>query len=196
MLISVTTLPGDGIGPEVTGQAIEVLRATAEGFGHELRVTEKKVGGAALVAINDPLPAETIESCLSSGAVLLGAVGGPAFDHYPAKLRPEAGLLRLRKELGAFANLRPAVCFPALQESSPLRPDVAKGTDILIVRELLGGLYFGEPRSIQGSDGSRLATNTMTYGEAEIERIARMAFELARTRRRKLVSVDKANVLE
>jgi len=196
MFLKLTILPGDGIGPEVTDEAVRVLEVIAETFGHQLGLGRKNIGGAALVSGNDPLPADTLQACLSSGAVLLGAVGGPAFDEYPRHLRPEAGLLRLRKELGAFANLRPAVCFPALQESSPLRPDVAKGTDILIVRELLGGLYFGEPRSIQGSDGSRLATNTMTYGEAEIARIARMGFDLARTRRRKLVSVDKANVLE
>src|SRR6266567_3031675 len=112
MLLQITTLPGDGIGAEVTAQAVAVLRATADSFGHELRITEKNIGGAALVASNDPLPADTIESCLSSDAVLLGAVGGPAFDQYPAQLRPEAGLLRLRKELGVFANLRPAICLP------------------------------------------------------------------------------------
>ena len=196
MLLNLTILPGDGIGLEVTDEAVRVLELVADAFGHQLRLARRNIGGAALVASNDPLPADTLQACLSSGAVLLGAVGGPAFDEYPRHLRPEAGLLRLRKELGAFANLRPAVCFPALQESSPLRPELAKGTDILIVRELLGGLYFGEPRSIQGSEGSRVATNTMTYGEAEIERIARLAFDLARGRRRKLVSVDKANVLE
>jgi len=196
MLLNLTILPGDGIGPEVTDEAVRVLELVAETFGHQLGLTRKNIGGAALVASKDPLPADTLQACLSSGAVLLGAVGGPAFDEYPRDLRPEAGLLRLRKELGAFANLRPAVCFPALQESSPLRPELAKGTDVLIVRELLGGLYFGEPRSIQGSAGSRVATNTMSYGEAEIERIARMAFELARTRRHKLVSVDKGNVLD
>ncbi|HEY7616740.1 MAG TPA: 3-isopropylmalate dehydrogenase, partial [Terriglobales bacterium] len=196
MLLNLTILPGDGIGPEVTEEAIRVLEVVAERFGHQLRLARKDIGGAGLLASNDPLPPDTLKSCLSAGAVLLGAVGGPAFDEYPRHLRPEAGLLRLRKELGAFANLRPAVCFPALQDCSPLRPELAKGTDILIVRELLGGLYFGEPRSIQGEQGSRRASNTMTYGEAEIERIARMAFELARTRRRKLVSVDKANVLE
>jgi len=123
-------------------------------------------------------------------------VGSPAFDKNPGHLRPEAGLLRLRRELGAYANLRPAVCFPALLENSPLRAEVVKGTDILIVRELLGGLYFGQPRSIQGDAGSRQALNTMRYGEAEIERIARVAFELARGRRRHVLSVDKANVLE
>jgi 3-isopropylmalate dehydrogenase len=128
--------------------------------------------------------------------VLLGAVGGPAFDHFPNHLRPEAGLLRLRRQLGAYANLRPAVCFPALEDSSPLRADVVHGTDILIVRELLGGLYFGQPRSIEGLAGSRNALNTMRYGESEIERIAQIAFDLAGKRRHKVLSVDKANVLE
>src|SRR5215470_16821537 len=144
MLLKITTLPGDGIGPEVAEQAIKVLYATAEAFGHELQRTEKNVGGAALVASNDPLPKDTIEACLASGAVLLGAVGGPAFDQYPPKLRPEAGLLRLRKELGVFANLRPAICIPQLESLSPLRAEVVTGTDVMIVRELLGGLYFGE----------------------------------------------------
>jgi 3-isopropylmalate dehydrogenase len=128
--------------------------------------------------------------------VLLGAVGSPAFDHNPRELRPEAGLLRLRKELGAFANLRPAVFYPSLASSSPLREEIVKGTDILIVRELLGGLYFGEPRSISDAPGGREALNTMRYSEPEVERIARVAFELARGRRRKVLSVDKANVLE
>jgi 3-isopropylmalate dehydrogenase len=123
-------------------------------------------------------------------------VGSPAFDHLPNHLRPEAGLLRLRRELGAYANLRPAICFPALEDCSPLRAEIVRGTDIMIVRELLGGLYFGEPRSIQGDPGARVATNTMTYGEPAIERIARVAFELARKRRKKVLSVDKANVLE
>ncbi|PYX88112.1 MAG: 3-isopropylmalate dehydrogenase [Acidobacteria bacterium] len=196
MLLKLTTLPGDGIGPEVTHQAVGVLEAVCASFGHTLQLTSKNIGGAALVASNNPLPPDTIEACLSADAVLLGAVGGPAFDHYPRHLRPESGLLRIRKELGAFANLRPAVCFPALLDSSPLRPDIVRGTDILIVRELLGGLYFGDPRSIEGSEGSRVALNTMRYGEAEIERIARVAFELARSRRHKVLSVDKANVLE
>jgi 3-isopropylmalate dehydrogenase len=195
MLLKITTLPGDGIGPEVTAQAVAVLHATAQTFGHELRVTEKNVGGAALVASNDPLPQDTIEACLSSDAVLLGAVGGPAFDQYPAKLRPEAGLLRLRKELGVFANLRPAICFTELEARSPLRPEIVRGTDVMIVRELLGGLYFGE-RSTAGEAGSRRAVDTMAYTEPEIERIAQLAFELAQTRRKKLMSVDKANVLD
>ncbi len=195
MLINITALPGDGIGPEVTAQAVAVLRTTAESFGHELGVTEKNVGGAALFANNDPLPQDTIDSCLSSGAVLLGAVGGPAFDQYPAKLRPEAGLLRLRKELGVFANLRPAICVPELEALSPLRPEIVRGTDVMIVRELLGGLYFGE-RTTTGEPGNRRAVDTMAYSEPEVERIARLAFELAQRRRKKLTSVDKANVLD
>jgi 3-isopropylmalate dehydrogenase len=195
MLINITTLPGDGIGPEVTSQALVVLQATAGAFGHTLRVTEKKVGGAALTACNDPLPPDSIDACLNSGAVLLGAVGGPAFDAYPAKLRPEAGLLRLRKELGVFANLRPAICLPGLENLSPLREEVVRGTDVIIVRELLGGLYFGA-RSTEGESGFRKAIDTMAYSEPEVERIARVAFDLAAKRRKKLTSVDKANVLD
>ncbi len=196
MLLNLTILPGDGIGPEVTEQAVLVLQAIADAFGHQLQLQYKNVGGAALAAVNDPLPADTIQACLASSAVLMGAVGSPVFDHYPNHLRPEAGLLRLRRELGAYANLRPAICFPALEDCSPLRAELVRGTDIMIVRELLGGLYFGEPRSIQGASGSRVATNTMTYDEPAIERIARIAFELAAKRRNKVLSVDKANVLE
>jgi 3-isopropylmalate dehydrogenase len=196
MLLNLTILPGDGIGPEVTEQAVLVLQAVADAFGHQLQLQRKHIGGAALAAVNDPLPPDTIQACLSSTAVLLGAVGSPAFDHYPNHLRPEAGLLRLRRELGAYANLRPAVFFPALEDCSPLRPEVVRGTDIMIVRELLGGAYFGQPRSIEGEAGSRVAVNTMRYSEAEVERIARVAFDLAMRRRRKVLSVDKANVLE
>jgi 3-isopropylmalate dehydrogenase len=196
LLLNLTIVAGDGIGPEVTEEAIRVLEAVSDAFDHSLKLTRKNIGGAALAANNDPLPPDTLEACRSAGAVLLGAVGSPAFDKNPRHLRPEAGLLRLRRELGAYANLRPAVCFPALLEGSPLRADVVQGTDILIVRELLGGLYFGEPRSIEGEAGHRQALNTMRYGEPEIERIARVAFELARGRRRQVLSVDKANVLE
>ena len=196
MLLNLTILPGDGIGPEVTEQAELVLQAVSNKFGHDLQLRHKNVGGAALAAVEDPLPQDTLRACLSSSAVLMGAVGNPAFDHYPNHLRPEAGLLRLRRELGAYANLRPAICFPALEDSSPLRADLVRGTDIMIVRELLGGLYFGEPRSIAGNPGSRVATNTMTYDEPAIDRIARVAFDLAMKRRRKVLSVDKANVLE
>jgi len=196
MLLNITILPGDGIGPEVTEQAVLVLQAIADSFGHRLQLQQKKIGGAALAAVEDPLPAETLQACLASTAVLMGAVGNPAFDHYPNHLRPEAGLLRLRRELGAYANLRPAICFPALEDCSPLRPEIVRGTDMMIVRELLGGLYFGEPRSISGTAGARAALNTMTYDEPAIERIARIAFDLARKRQRKVLSVDKANVLE
>jgi 3-isopropylmalate dehydrogenase len=196
MRIHLTVLPGDGIGLEVTEQAVLVLEAVARAFGHPIELQHKLIGGAALIAANDPLPADTIEACLASSAVLLGAVGSPAFDQNPGHLRPEAGLLRLRRELGAYANLRPALCFSALEDCSPLRPEVVRGTDIMIVRELLGGAYFGQPRTIEGNPGSRVAINTMRYGEDEIERIARVAFDLAMKRRRQLLSVDKANVLE
>ncbi|HXP15888.1 MAG TPA: 3-isopropylmalate dehydrogenase [Terriglobales bacterium] len=196
MLLNVAVLPGDGIGPEVTDEAVRVLQTVAEACQHQLSVTRKPVGGAALLSHKDPLPAETLQACLASGAVLLGAVGGPSFDSFPSHLRPEAGLLRLRRELGVFANLRPAQCYPALEACSPLRPEVVRGTDVMIVRELLGGIYFGQPRSTQGAPGHRSAIDTMQYGEAEIERIARVAFDLARSRRRKVTSVDKANVLD
>lgn len=196
MLLNLCILPGDGIGPEVTEQAVLVLQTVADAFGHHLQLQHKNIGGAALTAANDPLPADTLQACLASSAVLLGAVGSPAFDHNPGHLRPEAGLLRLRRELGAYANLRPAICFPALEDASPLRAELIRGTDIMIVRELLGGLYFGEPRSIAGVAGNRVATNTMTYDEPAIERIARVAFDLAAKRRQKILSVDKANVLE
>src|SRR3989475_11247627 len=196
MLLKITILPGDGIGPEVTDEAVRVLNNVARRFNHELSLDRKEVGGAALLSSNHPLPNDTIHSCLATGAVFVGAVGGPSFDKFPKHLRPGSGLLRLRRELGAFANLRPAVCFPALEDCSPLRPEVVRGTDILIVRELLGGIYFGEPRVTQGASGNREALVTMRYTEPEIESIAGMAFELARTRRRMVTSVDKANVLD
>ena len=196
MLLKLTTLPGDGIGPEVVDQAVRVVEEVARAFGHQLSITRKPIGGAALVASKNPLPDDTLQACLSSSAVLLGAVGGPSFDSFPAHLRPESGLLRLRRELGVFANLRPAVCFPALEDCSPLRPEVARGTNILIVRELLGGIYFGQPRQTEGPAGNRSAVDTMRYSELEIERIAHVGFELARSRRRKVTSVDKANVLD
>ena len=195
MQITITSLPGDGIGPEVTAEAVRVLHSCAEIFGHQVKVTEKKAGGAALLASNDPLPQDTLDACFASGAVLLGAVGGPAFDEYPANLRPEAGLLRLRKELGVFANLRPAVCLPGMESASPLRPEIVCGTDVMIVRELLGGVYFGA-RSTEGRPGSQRATDSMTYSEPEIERIAHVAFKIARGRKKQLLSVDKANVLD
>jgi 3-isopropylmalate dehydrogenase len=193
--INITALPGDGIGPEVVSQAVRVLEACAEIFGHKLSITEKNVGGAALFRADDPFPKDTEDACLCSGAVLLGAVGGPAFDQYPAELRPEAGLLRLRKALGVFANLRPAVCLPGMESMSPLRPEIVRHTDVMIVRELLGGVYFGA-RSTEGQLGARRATDSMTYTEPEIERIAHVAFQVAQGRRKQLLSVDKANVLD
>ncbi len=196
MLLNITALPGDGVGPEVTDEAVRVLETIAEVFGHNLNVTRKPVGGAGLLSSKDPLPADTLRACLASGAVLLGAVGGPSFDGFPSHLRPESGLLRLRRELGVFANLRPALSFAALEDSSPLRAELVRGTNVMIVRELLGGIYFGEPRSTTGAPGNRVALDTMRYGEPEIERIAKVAFELARGRRRKVTSVDKANVLD
>jgi 3-isopropylmalate dehydrogenase len=196
MLLKITILPGDGIGPEVTEQAVLVLQAVADVFGHQVQLQSKHIGGAALTVANDPLPADTIAACLASSAVLLGAVGSPAFDKNPGHLRPEAGLLRIRRELGAYANLRPAVFFPALEDCSPLRAELVRGTDIMIVRELLGGAYFGQPRSIEGEPGARVAVNTMRYAEHEVERIARVAFDLAMKRKKKVLSVDKANVLE
>jgi 3-isopropylmalate dehydrogenase len=196
MKLRITALPGDGIGAEVTEQALIVLEQLADGFGHELEIDEKEIGGAALDKFGDPLPDSTLKSCFASQAVLLGAVGGPKYDHYSRELRPEAGLLKLRQELRAYANLRPAVFYPALQACSPFREEVARGTDVLIVRELLGGVYFGEPRSISSMGDGREAINTMRYSEDQIERIARMAFQLAGKRRKRVTSVDKSNVLE
>jgi len=196
MLLKITVVAGDGIGPEVTDEALRVLESVGHVFGHQFAITKKDIGGAGLLSSNDPLPKDTLQACVSSKAVLLGAVGGPAFDKYAGHMRPEAGLLRLRRELGVFANLRPAVCFPGLEDCSPLQPNLVRGTDMMIVRELLGGLYFGEPRLIHGPAGSRVATDTMRYGEQEIERIAEVAFEVAKTRRKKILSIDKANVLD
>ena len=196
MNLKLTVLPGDGIGPEVTDEAVRVLETVAQVFGHSLNVTRKDIGGAAYLSSKNPLPDDTLQACLAGDAVLLGAVGGPSFDSLPKHLRPEAGLLGIRRELGVYANLRPAICLPALEHCSPLRPEVVHGMDVLIVRELLGGLYFGEPRFIQGPAGHRSAVDTMQYSEPEIERIAHVAFDLARSRRRKVTSVDKANVLD
>ena len=196
MLLRIAVVPGDGIGPEVTEEALRVLGAVAQSFHHELQISTHPIGGAGITAANNPLPPATEAACVAADAVLLGAVGSPAYDNVAPELRPERGLLRLRQALGCFANLRPAVCFPSLVECSPLKRETATGTDVMIVRELLGGLYFGEPRSITGDPGARLGTDTMQYRESDIERIARVAFELARKRRRRrVVSVDKANVL-
>ncbi len=188
----ISILAGDGVGPEVTAEAVACLAVVAERFGHAFHFQEALIGGAAVDATGDPLPAATLEACRTSDAVLLGAVGGPAWDRHPRDQRPESGLLRLRKGLGLYANLRPVTVHPALEDASPLKPEIVRGTDLMFVRELSGGLYFGEPRSY--SDAA--AVNTLPYTREEIERVARVGFELATSRRKNLASVDKANVLE
>jgi 3-isopropylmalate dehydrogenase len=194
MNLKIAILAGDGIGPEVTREAVNILEAIAEAGGHAVTFTEALIGGVAITANGTPLPQGTIDIALDSDAVLLGAVGDNKFNHLTPDKRPEAGLLEIRQVLGGFANLRPSVAYPALSENSPLRPEVTKGVDILFVRELLGGLYFGKPRSWNKDTGE--AINTMRYTKAEVIRVARVAFELAQKRRQKLTSVDKANVLE
>jgi 3-isopropylmalate dehydrogenase len=188
----ITVLPGDGVGPEVTAGAVACLATVAERFGHSFQFQEALIGGAAVDATGDPLPGTTLELCQSCDAVLLGAVGGPAWDRHPRDQRPESGLLRLRKALGLYANLRPVSVHPSLEDASPLKPEVVRGTDLMFVRELSGGLYFGEPRSYS----DEAAVNTLPYTRAEVERVAKVAFELAAARRKNLASVDKANVLE
>jgi 3-isopropylmalate dehydrogenase len=193
----ITLLPGDGIGPEVTAQARKVLECLRIGHGLDAELAEAAIGGAAVDAFGDPLPEPTLDATRSSAAVLLGAVGGPRWDGIDRSLRPERGLLRLRRALDLFSNLRPALLYPQLAGASSLRPALVEGLDIMIVRELTGGIYFGEPRGIEiRDDGVRRGFNTLTYDETEIERIARSACEVAMRRGRRLVSVDKANVLE
>lgn len=194
----IACLPGDGIGPEVTRGAVTVLQAAAAAHGFRLAFSEHLVGGAAYDAAGHPFPAETQEACDRADAILFGAVGGPRYDGLPWDLRPEAALLAIRKRYDLFANLRPILLYPALKDASPLKNEViGGGVDFIIVRELVGGIYFGEPRAITTlPDGTRRAVNTEVYTDAEIARIARMGFEIARGRRKKLTSVDKANVME
>jgi 3-isopropylmalate dehydrogenase len=189
-------LPGDGIGPEVTGQAVRVLEAAAKRFGLALAFESGLIGGAAIDAQGTPLADTTLALAKSCQAVLLGAVGGPKWDAMAVDKRPEKGLLAIRKQLGLFANLRPATVFPALAQASTLRPEVVDGIDLLVVRELTGGLYFGEPRGRALVGGRREARNTLVYDEVEVERITRVAFDAARRRRRHVTHVHKANVLE
>ncbi|HVK04979.1 MAG TPA: isocitrate/isopropylmalate family dehydrogenase, partial [Armatimonadaceae bacterium] len=192
---TIAVLAGDGIGPEIVAEAVRVLERIDERFGLDLTLKEALVGGAAYDATGHPLPPDTLELCRASDAILLGAVGGPKYDAIPdPDLRPERGaLLPLRKHLGLFANLRPATLHPALAAASPLRPDIVEGgLDVLVVRELTGGLYFGQPKS---NDGEK-ALDTCVYSKAEIVRIARVGFEAARSRQKRVCSVDKANVLE
>ena len=196
MNLNIAVLPGDGIGPEVTTQAVKVLEAVAKKFAHTLEAKSGLIGGVAIRDTGSPLPDGTLALIRSAGAVLLGAVGHPEFDSYPPEKRPEKGLLRLRQELQVFANLRPAICFPALESFSPLRGDIVRGTNLITVRELTGGIYYGTPRGIEERNGEVTAVNTMVYTTKEIERIARVAFRLAQGRKKHVVSVDKSNVLE
>jgi len=192
----IAVLPGDGIGQEVTPEAARVLRAAAARAGHTLEFEEALIGGAAIDATGGPLPEATLALCRRAHAILFGAVGGPRWDDLPPDRRAERGLLRVRKELDLYANLRPAKCFPMLVDASPLKRSVVEGTDLMVIRELTGGLYYGEPRGVERqADGSARAVNTMAYTSREIERIARTGFEVARKRRKRLTSVDKSNVL-
>jgi len=192
----IVLLPGDGIGPEVVQQGVRVLQSIASKFGHHFEFSEHLIGGIAIDETGDALPNSTIVACKSSEAILLGAVGGPKWDDPNAKTRPEAGLLKIRKELGLFANLRPIVTFAELLDSSPLKREIIEGTDILFFRELTGGLYFGPSGLEELPDGQQRAFSTAVYTTSEVERIVRMAAQAALKRRNKLTMVDKANVLE
>ncbi|GAI56717.1 unnamed protein product, partial [marine sediment metagenome] len=193
---NLAVLPGDGVGPEVTAEAVKVLKAVGSRLGHNFNLHYGLVGGVAIDETGVALSQDTLKMCQGSDAVLLGAVGGPKWDEPKAKVRPEDGLLTLRKRLGLFANLRPVKVFPVLVDSANLKPEVIEGVDFVFVRELTGGLYFGRPKRQWQTSRGRRATDTMTYSEQEIERIVRVGFELARGRRKKLVSVDKANILQ
>jgi 3-isopropylmalate dehydrogenase len=192
MNLKILLLPGDGIGTEVTAAAVEVLHAVAKKFGHTLELTEGLLGGVAIHKTGGPFPKETEELCKEADATLMGAVGLPEFDNSPPSQRPEAGLLGIRRVLDVFANLRPVRTWPALVESSPLKNHIVEGTDMIIVRELTGGLYYGQPRGVEADRGF----NTMSYTRKEVERVTHTAFKLARNRRKKLTNVDKSNVLE
>ncbi len=196
MEYNIALLKGDGIGPEIVDSAVAVLEKTAEKFGHKFNFTPYLIGGCAIDATGEPLPKETVDGCLASDSVLLGAVGGPKWDSLPGDKRPEKALLGIRAALGLFTNLRPAKLYPALKEASPLRADiVSKGFDLMIVRELTGGIYFGERGRREGKYGEE-AYDTEAYSRMEIERIGRVAFDTAMKRNKKLISIDKANVLE
>lgn len=193
---TISVIPGDGIGPEVCTQGVAVLEAIGKRFGHSFVFHDYLAGGAAIDETGHPLPDTTVAGVKASDGLLFGAIGGPKWENQPHHLKPEAGLLMLRKELGAFANLRPAVVYDELVDASTLKPEVVRGTDIMVVRELTGGLYFGEPRGVAGDGDERRGYNTMAYSVAEIERIARIGFETAMLRDKRLCSVDKANVLD
>jgi len=192
----IALLGGDGIGQEVTPEARKVLEVVGRATGASFEFEAALIGGAAIDATGEPLPASTLRLCEQSDAILFGAVGGPKWDALPQEQKPERGLLGLRKELDLFANLRPAKCFPMLLDASPLKREVVEGTDIMVIRELTGGLYFGEPRGREEfADGGARAVNTMAYTSREVERVARAAFDVAMKRKKRLASVDKANVL-
>ena len=192
----ITLLPGDGIGPEVVAEALKVLQAITQRTGVAFNTETHLIGGCSIDHYGTALTDETLAVCQKSDAVLLGAVGGPKWDNPDAKVRPEQGLLALRKGLGVFANLRPVKVHPALADSSPLKPEKLAGVDMIVVRELTGGLYFGQPKGREIVDGHERAVDTLVYTDEEIQRVVRMAFRLAQTRRKKVASVDKANVLE
>src|ERR1700720_3846685 len=196
MDLNILVLPGDGIGAEVTGEAGRVLRHVAARWNPKLNLTEGLLGGIAINKAGTPFPDETARLAAEADATLMGAVGLPEFDNAPPEKRPERGLLGIRKTMGVYANLRPVRSYKALLDSSPLKNNLVDGTDMIIVRELTGGMYYGTPRGISGSGPEERAVNTMVYTRAEIERVAWMAFHLARGRRKKLTSVDKSNVLE
>jgi 3-isopropylmalate dehydrogenase len=197
MTHKISILPGDGIGPEIIAEAEKVLAVLAADFGLPIETETVPVGGAGYEAYGHPLPGITLSSARAADAILLGSVGGPQWDGLERAMRPEQGLLGLRSELGLFSNLRPAILYPQLAEASTLKPEIVSGLDIMIVRELTGGIYFGQPRGIRTlDDGQRQGFNTLVYSESEIERIGRSAFEIARKRSGRLCSVDKANVLE
>lgn len=196
-MYKIVVLPGDGIGVEIVPEAVKALEAIGQRFGHEFQFTEALIGGAAYDVLGHPLPESTLNLCRASDAVLLGAIGGPKWENLPVELRPEVGaLLPLRKELGLYANLRPCVLFPSLIKASTLKEEVIAGVDLMVIRELTGGLYFGEKSRERTPDGGQKATDVLTYSTFEIERIARLAYDTARKRKHKLCSVDKANVLE
>ena len=196
MTKKIAILPGDGIGPEIVAEAVKVINyLKAEGV-LDVELEEAPVGGAGYDAAGDPLPDETLKLCKESDAILLGAVGGPQYESLPRDKRPEKGLLGLRSALTLFSNLRPAILYPQLADASSLKPEIVSGLDIMIVRELTGGIYFGQPRGIEVRNGERVGFNTLVYAEHEIERIARSAFDIAMKRNKKVCSVDKANVLE
>ena len=197
MTKKIVLLPGDGIGPEIIAEAVKVVESLRADFGLKVEMEQALVGGAAYDASGQPLPDETVALAKEADALLLGAVGGPQWESLPISLRPEKGLLGLRSALALFANLRPAILYPQLSEASTLKPEVVAGLDIMIVRELTGGIYFGQPRGVRTlENGERQGFNTLVYSESEIERIGRSAFEIAQRRGGRLCSVDKANVLE